>query len=225
MNVNRKDENKQNSGGGGMKNVLLIGDSIRMGYDKAVKQTLEGIAGVYFPEENCRFASYVLRYLGDYRNLVPDGADVLHWNAGLWDCLRMYGEEPHTPVDVYAYYIDRICQRIGKLMPDTKVIFALSTSVQSERMSADFKRYNEEIEQYNAAAEKVVRMYGYEINDLYAVSRVLPPEAHSDAVHYYTPMGTEAFANKVLSCLLPALGVREPVTYREALYTDKPIGI
>ena len=208
-----------------MKNVLLIGDSIRMGYDKAVKQTLGGIAEVYYPEENCRFASYVLRYLGDYRNLVSGSVDVLHWNAGLWDCLRMYGEEPHTPVDVYAYYIDRICQRIGKLMPEAKVIFALSTGVQSEKMSADFKRYNEEIERYNAAAEEVVRRYGFEVNDLYTVSRELPPEAHSDAVHYYTPAGTEAFANKVISHLLPALGVEDDVVYKEVLYTDKPIGI
>ena len=137
----------------------------------------------------------------------------------------MFGEEPHTPVEIYAYYIDRICQRIGKLMPEAKVIFALSTSVQSERMSANFKRYNEEIERYNAAAEDVVRKYGFEVNDLYAVSQELPPEAHSDAVHYYTPMGTEAFANKVISHLLPALGVQEKVVYKEALHTDKPIGI
>ena len=62
-----------------MKNVLLIGDSIRIGYDKAVKQSLAGIAEVYFPEENCRFASYVLRYLNEYRNLVKDGnVDILH---------------------------------------------------------------------------------------------------------------------------------------------------
>ena len=49
-----------------MKNVLLIGDSIRIGYGKAVKRTLEGKANVYFPTENCRFASYVLRYLHEY---------------------------------------------------------------------------------------------------------------------------------------------------------------
>ena len=34
-----------------MKNVLLIGDSIRRGYDKAAKKTLEGKANVYFPEK------------------------------------------------------------------------------------------------------------------------------------------------------------------------------
>lgn len=209
-----------------MKNILLIGDSIRMGYDKAIKKTLQGKAMVYFPEDNCRFASYVLRYLHEYKALVQDSeVDILHWNTGLWDCLRLFEEEPHTPIDVYAHYIDRICVRIKKLFPDTKVIFATSTSVQSEKMSKDFKRYNEEIEKYNEAAVAVVKKYGFEINDLYAVSTTLPDEAHSDPVHYYTPMGTKAFANAVLSYILPKLEICEEITYKEELYTDKPIGI
>lgn len=209
-----------------MKNVLLIGDSIRLGYDKAVKKTLEGKANVYFPEENCRFASYVLRYIHEYKALVPDGhVDVLHWNTGLWDNLRLFEEEPHTPIEVYAYYIDRICKRIDKIFPESKVIFATSTTVLSERMKKDFKRYNEEIAAYNDAAVEVIKKYGYEINDLYSVSAALPVEAHSDSVHYYTPMGTEAFANKVLSYIVPHLGIDEELVYKEELYTDKPIGI
>ena len=209
-----------------MKNVLLIGDSIRMGYDKAVKNTLKNKANVYFPEENCRFASYVLRYIHEYKSLFGNNhVDVLHWNAGLWDCLRLFGEEPHTPLEVYAYYIERICIRIKKLFPDAQVIFATSTSVQSELMSPDFKRYNEEIEAYNEAAVKIVSKYGFQVNDLYAASAALPEEAHSDAVHYYTPMGTKNFTEQVLSYLLPALGVDEKVEYKEELYTDKPIGI
>ncbi len=209
-----------------MKNILLIGDSIRMGYDKAIKKSLEGIANVYFPEENCRFASYVLRYLHEYKELVKDKqVDVLHWNAGLWDCLRLFEEEPHTPVEVYSYYIDRICQRILKLFPDAKVIFATSTSVQSEKMSKDFKRYNEEIEKYNAAAVEIVKKYGFEVNDLYAASINLLEEAHSDPVHYYTAEGTETFANKVLSYIVPALDTAQSIIYKEELYTDKPIGI
>ena len=209
-----------------MKNVLLIGDSIRMGYDKAVKKTLEGKANVYFPAENCRFASYVLRYIHEYGSLVKDGdVDVIHWNAGLWDCLRLFEEEPHTPMDVYAYYIDRICVRIKKAFPNAKVIFATSTSVQSEKMQKDFKRYNEEIEKYNEAAVQVVKKHGFAVNDLYAVSVDLPDDAHSDPVHYYTPMGTEAFTNAVLSYILPSLGIDEEIAYKEELYTDKPIGI
>ena len=209
-----------------MKNVLLIGDSIRMGYDKATKKSLEGKANIYFPEENCRFASYVLRYIHEYRSLVKDGdVNVIHWNAGLWDCLRLFEEEPHTPIDVYAYYIDRICVRIKKLFPEAKVIFATSTRVLTEKMGKNFKRYNKEIEKYNEAAVDVVKKYGFTVNDLYAVSATLPDEAHSDPVHYYTPMGTEAFTNAVLSYILPSLEINEEIVYKEELYTDKPIGI
>ena len=213
-------------GGIFMKKVLLLGDSIRSGYDKAIRKTLEGKAEVYFPNDNCRFAAYLLRYLHEYGETVENGKpDVIHWNAGLWDCLRLFGEDVHTPVEIYAYYIDRICARIQKIFPESKVIFATSTAVQSERMSADFKRYNEEIEAYNAAAVEVVRKYGFAVNDLYAVSASLPDEAHSDPVHYYTPIGTEAFTNQVLSCLADALGLEECPNYREEIHGDKPIGI
>ena len=209
-----------------MKNILLIGDSIRMGYDKAVKKSLDGIANVYFPEENCRFAAYVLRYLMEYRELTKGiDIDVVHWNAGLWDCLRILEEDPHTPIDVYAYYIDRCCQRIQKLFPGAKVIFATSTSVLSEKMSKDFKRYNEEIEAYNRAAVAVVEKYGFVVNDLYALSTTLPEEAHSDPVHYYIPMGTEVFTNQVLKYLAQAIDYPEVIRYQEEMYTDKPVGI
>ena len=92
-------------------------------------------------------------------------------------------------------------------------------------MSKDLKRYNEDTEAYNEAAVKIVKEYGFEVNDLYALSATLPDEAHSDPVHYYTPIGTEIFANQVLSYLLPALGIEEELTYKEDLYTDKPVGI
>lgn len=209
-----------------MKNLLLIGDSIRMGYDKSVKKTLEGKANVIFPADNCRFASYVLRYFHEYLGEVKgEDIDVIHWNAGLWDCLRLFEEEPHTPMDVYAYYIERICIRIKKICPNAHVIFATSTKVLSEKMSKAFKRYNEEIEKYNETAVKVVKKYGFKINDLYALSVTLPEEVHSDPVHYYTPAGTEAFTNQVLSFVVPELGIDEKLEYREEMYTDKPIGI
>ncbi|MBR4866567.1 MAG: hypothetical protein IKU11_07750 [Clostridia bacterium] len=209
-----------------MKTVLLSGDSIRRGYDAAVKKSLEGIAEVYYPADNSRFAAYTLRYIHEFKDLVPEKhVDVLHWNAGLWDCLRLFGEDPHTPLDMYAYYIDRICKRIEKTFPESKVIFATSTSVESEKMHPDFKRYNEEIEAYNARAVEIVKGYGHEINDLYTVSKTLPTEAHSDAVHYYTPMGTEVFTKQVLCHLTKALELPEVPAYKEEIYVMKPVGI
>jgi hypothetical protein len=50
-----------------MKKVVLIGDSIRMGYDKYIKDALNGTAEVFYPSENCRFAEYVLRYAHEWK--------------------------------------------------------------------------------------------------------------------------------------------------------------
>ena len=112
-----------------------------------------------------------------------------------------------------------------KLFPEANVIFATSTSVQTEKMDKDLIRYNREIEAYNRAAIAVVEKYGFGVNDLYATSLTLPEEAHSDPVHYYTPMGTEVFANQVLAVITKALGIDEPIIYKEELYTDEPVGM
>ncbi len=208
-----------------MKNVLLIGDSIRAGYDKSVRRTLEGQANVIFPQENCRFASYVLRNFHEYfQGLKGHEIDVVHWNAGLWDCLHIFGEDVQTPIDIYAYYIERVCVRIKKLCPNAKIIFATSTSVQDEKMSSDSYRKNSEIEAYNNTAIEIVKKHGFEVNDLYAVSTTLPEEAHSDFVHYYTPQATEAFSKQVLACVCKALEIEVP-EYREVLHVKKPVGI
>lgn len=91
-------------------------------------------------------------------------------------------------------------------------------------MSPGFIRYNNEIEEYNAAAVEIVTKYGFSVNDLYSVSVSLPTEAHSDAVHYYTPTGTKAFTDSTVSHILSALGANNDVEYKEKLYTDEPIG-
>ena len=122
----------------------------------------------------------------------------------------MYGEEPQTPIEIYSYFMERLCARIKKLAPEAKVIFATSTAVISEKMESDFKRYNEEIEAYNKVALEVVRKHGFEVNDLYPISKALPESAHSDGVHYYTKEGTVAFAEPTLECISKALGIQTP---------------
>ena len=91
-------------------------------------------------------------------------------------------------------------------------------------MEKNFIRYNNEIEKYNDAAVQIVRKYGFEVNDLYSLSVSLEPEAHSDAVHYYTPIGTEKFTDQVVSHIASELGREEVPTYKEVLHKDKPIG-
>ena len=55
--------------GENMKNIYLIDDSIRFGapgspgYGVYVKEKLESRAKVYAPEENCRFAQYLVAFV------------------------------------------------------------------------------------------------------------------------------------------------------------------
>ena len=78
-----------------MKKIVLIGDSIRLGYEKYVKEAFEGVAEVYSPTENCRFAEYTLRFATDWKSKGqwPGDVDVVHWNAGLWDVLELFGDD------------------------------------------------------------------------------------------------------------------------------------
>lgn len=192
-----------------MKKVVLLGDSIRMGYDKYVKEALADSAQVYYPEENCRFAEYVLRYAHEWKNNGKWGSDidVVHWNAGLWDCLELFGDEPMTNIGYYEEAIRRIDKRLRMLFPEAKMIFATSTPVQEERMKADFKRHNATIRLYNQVAVYALSGTDTVINDLYAVCEALPEQAHSDAVHYYTDMGTAAIGGKVIAEICNAAGI------------------
>ena len=111
-----------------------------------------------YSKDNCRFASYVLRFLPDWNKVYCGGetVDLVHWNAGLWDCLRMIDGELHTPLEWYKEYMERNCRSIEILFPGAKMIFATSTPVQ-EHLFGEMKRFNADIESYNAAAIEITR--------------------------------------------------------------------
>ena len=201
-----------------MKNVFLIGDSIRYGagsnpdyktsdspgYGVYVKELLADVANVYAPNENCRFAQYTLRYLYDWAKEVDcQGIDVVHWNNGLWDVLRINGDEPLTPLDVYEAMLVRVCDMIKKTFPNAKIIFALSTAVIESWSRPDFKRYNSDIEKYNNAAIRVLSEKGIIINDLYSISASFDESLHSDWVHF-NDEGSKILAQAVCKKILEA---------------------
>ena len=136
-----------------MKKILLLGDSIRVGYDKYIKRSFAAVAEVYYPAENCRFSTYLLRTLNGYRkNLGITDIDLIHWNVGLWDNLIMQDGKPLVALETYRENIDRLCNIFKAVFPGVKMVFATSTPVQEE-LYGDFKRYNKDIEAYNTAKE------------------------------------------------------------------------
>lgn len=192
-----------------MKKILLIGDSIRQGYDKYVKHALKDNYDVCYPKDNCRFAQYVLRHIYDWKNdLELDDVAVVHWNTGLWDTLVLYEDGCLTPPEFYEYFIDRICNRIKILFPNAKVIFATSTPILEERFTTPEISYrkNSDIEKYNEIACKVAKRYEFYINDLYAVTKDVPESYYSDMTHLYTPEGAQLHTNAVLKSISEVTG-------------------
>ena len=192
-----------------MKKIVLIGDSIRMGYEKYVKAALADVAEVYYPDENCRYAENVLRFAHEWKSKTgaPDDVDLVHWNAGLWDVLELFGDEPLTTKEYYENVIPRIDRRLRMLFPKAKIVFATSTSVEESMANEAFYRHNKTIEEYNAIAIKALVGTDTVINDLYALTSRLPVSCHSDFVHYYTDAGREAIGGKVLSVICEQLGI------------------
>lgn len=194
-----------------MKKIYLIGDSIRYGgpnihgYGEYVKEKLGGIAEVYAPDDNCRFAQYTLRYLYDWTNGVDaENIDIVHWNNGLWDVLRLHGDEPLTPIDVYVDFLERVYKKLTLLFPNAKIIFALSTPVIEAWGNPQFMRYNKEICEYNNAAKKLMDKLGVKVNDLYSVAADFGEKYRADWVHY-----DEEGCNLLADAVIKALGIEK----------------
>ena len=190
-----------------MKKIFLIGDSIRFGapgspgYGVYVKEMLENEAEVYAPNDNCRWAQYTLRYAHEWATECPSKEiDVVHWNNGLWDVLRLLGDEPLTDIEDYGKMLRRVYARIRTIFPNAKIIFALSTSVIEEWGKPTFFRYNRDIEAYNQKAIEVLSEYGVRFNDLYTLSWTLRELHHSDWVHY-NEEGSKVLAEAVVKVL------------------------
>ena len=201
---------KKEAGGWNMKKLYLIGDSIRMGYAAYVKQALRGIAEVYWPEENCRFAAYTYYSLGDWEAQlrVGEDCDVVHWNVGLHDVIRFTGDEPVSTPEIYGYYVERICRHLPFYYPRAKQVFATSTPIVEDRHSFWINRKNEDICRYNQVALETLSKYDVAINDLHRVISAAPMDVFTDHAHLYTPLGRELTVCAVLRSVCPYLGVR-----------------
>ena len=155
-----------------MKKILLLGDSIRMGYQQYVKEELEGEYEVLYPADNGRFAAYTLWQVNQELKWNPD-IELVHFNNGYWD---MNIEAPMTeaihPVEEYKSFLRRIvalCRDCG-----AQVVFATTVPIMEAGAAADntgvegtINYSNEWVKEYNAAATAVMAELEVPVNDLY----------------------------------------------------------
>jgi lysophospholipase L1-like esterase len=169
-----------------MKQVILIGDSIRMGYQATVKEALAGEAEVWGPEQNGGNTRNVLAHLHEWA--LERGPDVVHVNAGLHDLRRDFGaEEAAVPLAEYADNVRHILE-VVKTRTEAAVLWALTTPVNEARHHEvkDFDRLEADVSAYNEAAREAAEGLQVPLNDLWTVVEAAGRDALllADGVHY-----------------------------------------
>ena len=164
--------------------ILLIGDSIRIGYCKAVAEALNGKAEVKWPAGNCQNSQNILISLVRWRGLVAS-PKVVQFNCGHWDAACWDGDaDALTTVDEYARNVRKIIHRIRRYWPEAKIVFATTTPMNPNGRLGRNARTTESIRRYNAAAVAIAQSEGIAVNDLFAITEKWPESEYVDYCHF-----------------------------------------
>ncbi|MFT3882596.1 MAG: SGNH/GDSL hydrolase family protein [Gemmatales bacterium] len=181
----------------GLPRILLIGDSISMGYTLPVRKLYEGTANVHRPPENGGPTTTGLAKIDSW--LTVNGSnkwDVIHFNWGLHD-LKVTKEGDQVSPDEYEKNLRLLVKKLKAT--GAKLIWATTTPVPGGKLNPP--RKNEDVIQYNAIALKIMKEEGIAIDDLYAA--VLPKQSdwqRPENVHF-TEAGSKALADIVFKAI------------------------
>ena len=179
--------------------VLLIGDSISMGYTWPVRDLMAGKANIHRPTENCGPTS---RGVANLDAWLGDGKwDVIHFNFGLHDLKRMEGGVPQVVPDDYEKNLRTIVARLRKT--GARLIWANTTPVPLADMRPT--RYPEDVIWYNNVAEKVMKQNNIEIDDLYGFALPQLDNIQRPKNVHFRDAGSKVLATKVAETINQAL--------------------
>lgn len=179
--------------------VLIIGDSISMGYTLAVREKLEGEANVHRAPVNCGSTACGLEHLEDW---LGDGEwDVIHFNFGLHDLKIMESGEHQVPIDQYEENLEQMVPRLKQT--GAEVVWASTTPVPDPVGGP--KRRPEDVMKYNKIAEAVMREHSVAIDDLYEFALPQLKIIQVPENVHFSPEGYEVLARQVAESIRQAL--------------------
>ena len=93
----------------GLPRVLIIGDSISIGYTPRVRKILDGRANVHRPKTNCKWSAFGDQKINEW--IGNEKWDLIHFNFGLWDWYGWSQDTKATPRS-YSKSLDNIVQNL-----------------------------------------------------------------------------------------------------------------
>jgi acyl-CoA thioesterase-1 len=188
--------------------VLLIGDSISIGYTLPARAKLKGIANVHRPPTNCgpttKGIIEIEKWLGKKK------WDVIHFNWGLHD-LKYMGPNDENLADPKANasqqqvppadYEANLLKLVSRLkQTGAKLIWRNTTPVPAGckgRVAGDSAKYN-------VIAARVMKKHGIETQDMFAFCEQNPKLQLPKNVHF-TGKGSALLADQVVKSISAAL--------------------
>lgn len=195
----------------GLPRVLLLGDSISMGYTVKVRELLKGKANVHRPPENCFESANGVKKLEAW--LGNGRWDVIHFNFGLHDVKHvdekgaLVAPEKGKVVATPEQYERNLREFVAQAKKTgARLIFATTTPVPAKSNGRV-----EAVElSYNDAAKRVMREAGVAVNDLHAfVANHRDAQQLPNNVHF-TERGYDQLAGEVAAKIEAALRDRKP---------------
>ncbi len=171
--------------------ILIIGDSISIGYTPFVKQCLVEKAIVEHNPGNAQHTGTGLKNIEEW--IGDEDWDIIQFNWGLWDlCYRdqdskvqgnrdkITGKITHS-LETYRSNLDSLVKTI-KQLSDAKLIFVTTSYVPEEEAG----RFKEDALKYNEVAIEIMNKHNVLVNDIFKKSVGIHKRfgKGSDDVHY-----------------------------------------
>jgi len=188
--------------------VLLIGDSISIGYTLSTRGFLKGKVNLHRIPTNGGPTTKGLASIDAW--LGKSKWDLIHFNWGLHDLKYMgpngenlfpkeKGGKPQVPIDAYEKNLDKLVTRLKKT--GAKLIWRNTTPVPPGSKG----RYVGDSVKYNTAALRVMKKHEVPTHDLFTMSKKRMKEIMRPANVHYTPTGSKVLGKDVARVILEAL--------------------
>jgi GDSL-like Lipase/Acylhydrolase family len=182
--------------------VLLIGDSISIGYTVPVQKLLKGKANVHRIPTN---VGPTINGLAHLKEWLGDGKwDVIHFNWGLHDLKFMPDGKRQVDLKDYEKNLRELVRRLQAI--GAKLIWATTTPVPE---GVNPPRKDADVVAYNAVALKIMEENKIAVDDLYSYALPKLEEIQLPANVHYTREGYGVLAKRVAASIESALAAKK----------------
>jgi len=188
--------------------VLLVGDSISIGYTLPTRDFLKGKANLHRIPTNGGPTTRGLANIDVW--LGKSKWDIIHFNWGLHDLKYMgpkgenlfpkeKGGKPQVPLADYEKNLEKLVVRLKKT--GAKLIWRNTTPIPPGSKG----RYVGDSVKYNEAATRVMKRHGIPTHDLFTMSKKRMKELMLPANVHYKKEGSVALGKDVARVIIEAL--------------------